>query len=245
VLPWIDRRSSGSSASSASAAPAAAGSGSASPGSGADTAAPSLTTRSLTRLLAWLLTRLLLRLRGRLRSRVRDRSPGLGAGLLGGAIAAGLGLGTFAVLVLALWVTSPYPDGGPDGALHLAASLWLLGHGVELLRTDTLTGAAAPVGVTPLLLPALPVWLLYRAGRDAVDASREGGVGTGVRGPLRRRSHRRSRRRLRPRLRGARCGPGLSSAISRSVPRRRCTPPGVRCGLPWCGPPVACRCSPG
>ncbi|WP_329137170.1 cell division protein PerM [Streptomyces sp. NBC_00670] len=133
-----------------------------------------MTTRSLTRLLAWLLTRLLLRLRGRLRSRVRERSPGLGAGLLGGAIAAGLGLGAFAVLVLALWVTSPYPDGGPDGALHLAASLWLLGHGVELLRTDTLSGVAAPVGVTPLLLPALPVWLLYRAGRDAVDASREG-----------------------------------------------------------------------
>ncbi|WP_234307714.1 DUF6350 family protein, partial [Streptomyces sp. NRRL B-12105] len=124
-----------------------------------------------------MLTRLLLRLRGRLRSRVRDRSPGLGAGLLGGAIAAGLGLGAFAVLVLALWVTSPYPDGGPDGALHLAASLWLLGHGVELLRADTLSGAAAPVGVTPLLLPALPVWLLYRAGRDAVDASREGAGG--------------------------------------------------------------------
>lgn len=160
MLPWIERR-----ASPTPPAPPAP-----SPGTGA----PSLTTRSLTRLLAWLLTRLLLRLRGRLRRRVRDRAPGLGAGLLGGAIAAGLGLGALAVLVLALWVTSPYPDGGPDGALHLAASLWLLGHGVELLRTDTLTGTPAPVGLTPLLLPALPVWLLYRAGRDAVDVPREG-----------------------------------------------------------------------
>ncbi|MFE0492261.1 cell division protein PerM [Streptomyces griseoaurantiacus] len=160
MLPWIERR-----ASPTPPAPPAP-----SPGTGT----PSLTTRSLTRLLAWLLTRLLLRLRGRLRRRVRDRAPGLGAGLLGGAIAAGLGLGALAVLVLALWVTSPYPDGGPDGALHLAASLWLLGHGVELLRTDTLTGTPAPVGLTPLLLPALPVWLLYRAGRDAVDVPREG-----------------------------------------------------------------------
>lgn len=130
MLPWIERR-----ASPTPLAPPAP-----SPGTGT----PSLTTRSLTRLLAWLLTRLLLRLRGRLRRRVRDRAPGLGAGLLGGAIAAGLGLGALAVLVLALWVTSPYPDGGPDGALHLAASLWLLGHGVELLRTDTLTGTPAP-----------------------------------------------------------------------------------------------------
>ena len=166
MLPWIERRTSPT--SPASSAPPA------SPPTPQVTRSPSLTTRSLTRLLAWLLTRLLLRLRGRLRSGVRDRAPGLGAGLLGGAIAAGLGLGAFAVLVLALWVTSPYPDGGPDGALHLAASLWLLGHGVELLRTGTLTGVPAPVGVTPLLLPVLPVWLLYRAGRDAVDVLREG-----------------------------------------------------------------------
>ncbi|MGW2703505.1 cell division protein PerM [Streptomyces sp. NPDC001340] len=105
--------------------------------------------------------------------RMRDRSPGLGASLLGGAVAAGLGLGSLAVLVLALWVSSPYPDSGPAGALHIAAALWLLGHGVELVRTDTLSGAPQPVGVTPLLLLALPVWLLYRAARDATDASAE------------------------------------------------------------------------
>ncbi|WP_079060223.1 DUF6350 family protein [Streptomyces bungoensis] len=103
--------------------------------------------------------------------RMRDRPPGLGASLLGGAVAAGLGLGTLAVLVLALWVSSPYPDSGPGGALHVAAALWLLGHGVELVRTETLSGAPQPVGVTPLLLLALPVWLVYRAARDATDAS--------------------------------------------------------------------------
>ncbi|MFL4948600.1 DUF6350 family protein [Streptomyces sp. MMS24-I31] len=105
----------------------------------------------------------------RLRARVRDRSPGLGAGLLGGAVAAGLGLGSFAVLVIALWISSPYPDSGPGGALHVAAALWLLAHGAELVRTDTLTGVPAPMGVTPLLLLALPALLVHRAARDATD----------------------------------------------------------------------------
>lgn len=103
-------------------------------------------------------------------SRVRDRSPGLGASLAAGALAAGLGLGSFAVLAIALWVSSPYPDSGPGGALHVAAALWLLAHGVELVRTDTLSGVPAPVGVTPLLLLVLPALLLHRAARYAVDA---------------------------------------------------------------------------
>lgn len=101
-------------------------------------------------------------------TRMRDRSPGLAASLLGGAVAAGLGLGSFAVLVTVLWISSPYPDSGPGGALHVAAALWLLAHGVELVRTDTLSGVPAPVGVTPLLLLALPLWLLHRAARHAV-----------------------------------------------------------------------------
>ncbi|WP_317447927.1 DUF6350 family protein [Streptomyces collinus] len=105
--------------------------------------------------------------------RMLDRSPGLGASVLGGAVAAGLGLGSLAVLVLALWISSPYPDSGPGGALHVAAALWLLAHGVELVRTDTLSGAPLPVGVTPLLLLALPVWLLHRAARDATDVPAE------------------------------------------------------------------------
>ncbi|MFF4348071.1 DUF6350 family protein [Streptomyces sp. NPDC001530] len=106
-------------------------------------------------------------------TRMRDRSPGLAASLLGGALAAGLGLGSFAVLVMVLWISSPYPDSGPGGALHVAAALWLLAHGVELVRTDTLSGQPMPMGVTPLLLLVLTVWLLHRAGRDAAAADSE------------------------------------------------------------------------
>ena len=106
-------------------------------------------------------------------TRMRGRSPGLAAGLTGGVLAAGLGLGSIAVLVMVLWISSPYPDSGPDGALHVAAALWLLAHGVELIRTDTASGLPMPVGVTPLLLLSLPVWLLHRAAREAADATAE------------------------------------------------------------------------
>ncbi|MBB4713108.1 hypothetical protein BJ965_002990 [Streptomyces luteogriseus] len=106
-------------------------------------------------------------------TRMRDRSPGLAGGLMGGALAAGLGLASFAVLVMLLWISSPYPDSGPGGAMHVAAALWLLAHGAELVRTDTLSGVPAPLGLPPLLLLALPVWLLHRAGRDVADG--EGG----------------------------------------------------------------------
>ncbi|WP_437043775.1 cell division protein PerM [Streptomyces sp. enrichment culture] len=108
-------------------------------------------------------------------ARVRDRSPALVGGLLGGAVAAGLGLASFAVLVTLLWISSPYPDSGPGGALHIAAALWLLAHGAELVRVDTLTGGAAPMGVPPLLLLAVPVYLLHRAARDATDGRTGGG----------------------------------------------------------------------
>ncbi|MEY7980329.1 DUF6350 family protein, partial [Streptomyces pilosus] len=101
--------------------------------------------------------------------RIRDRSPGLAAGLLGGALAAGLGLAAFTVLVMLLWVSSPYPDSGPGGALHTAAALWLLAHGAELVRAGTLSGDPAPLGLSPLLLLTLPAWLLHRAARDAAD----------------------------------------------------------------------------
>ncbi|MFG2128131.1 DUF6350 family protein [Streptomyces sp. NPDC048751] len=104
---------------------------------------------------------------------LRGRSPGLADGLVGGALAAGLGLGSFAVLVTLLWISSPYPDSGPGGALHVAAALWLLAHGAELVRTETLSGVPAPVGLTPLLLLALPAWLVRRAARDAVDGDEE------------------------------------------------------------------------
>ncbi|MEU8616813.1 DUF6350 family protein [Streptomyces sp. NPDC048623] len=86
-----------------------------------------------------------------------------------GGVAAGLGLGAVAVLVTAVWIASPYPDSGPAGALHTAAGLWLLAHGADLIRTDTVSGVPAPLGVTPLLLTALPVWLAHRAARDTLD----------------------------------------------------------------------------
>lgn len=106
--------------------------------------------------------------------RFRDRSPGLATCLFGGAVAAGLGLGACAVLVMVLWISSPYPDSGPDGALHVAAAVWLIAHGTELIRTDTLSGAPAPVGITPLLLMVLPGWLAHRAARDAADPEERG-----------------------------------------------------------------------
>ncbi|MGW5210729.1 cell division protein PerM [Streptomyces sp. NPDC004051] len=108
-------------------------------------------------------------------ARMRDHRPGLTSGLLGGALAAGLGLAAFAMLVILLWISSPYPDSGPDGALHIAAALWLLAHGTELIRADTLSGVPAPVGVPPLLLLTVPVWLLHRAARDATDGEASDG----------------------------------------------------------------------
>ncbi|MEU7280265.1 DUF6350 family protein [Streptomyces sp. NPDC045431] len=85
-----------------------------------------------------------------------------------GALAAGLGLGSVTVLVMVMWISSPYPDRGPDGALHVAAAVWLLAHGTELVREAGAppAGAPAPVGVVPLLLLALPGWLAYRTTRD-------------------------------------------------------------------------------
>ncbi|MFD7260956.1 DUF6350 family protein [Streptomyces sp. NPDC059874] len=100
----------------------------------------------------------------------RRRSPAAAACVMGGALAAGLGLGFLAVLVIVLWISSPYPDSGPGGALHLAAGLWLLAHGTELVRYETLSGVPAPVGVTPLLLVALPALLMRRAARLGIGS---------------------------------------------------------------------------
>ncbi|WP_129841917.1 DUF6350 family protein [Streptomyces sp. RFCAC02] len=85
--------------------------------------------------------------------------------LFEGLLAAGLGLGVPAALVLLLWTLSPYPDDGAGSALRVAADLWLLGHGTDLVRTGTLDGGPAPVGLTPLLLAAAPALLLLRAVR--------------------------------------------------------------------------------
>ncbi|MGW0858470.1 cell division protein PerM [Streptomyces sp. NPDC002690] len=101
----------------------------------------------------------------------RGRAAALASALLRGSIAAGLGLGTLTVLLLGLWISSPYSDAGPGRAVRTAAALWLLSHGAELLRTDTLSGVPAPVATVPLMLMVLPVWLLHRAARDALDAA--------------------------------------------------------------------------
>ncbi|WP_229833966.1 cell division protein PerM [Streptomyces xantholiticus] len=96
-------------------------------------------------------------------------SVALVASFVRGATAAGLGLGLIAVFVTVMWISSPFPDSDPGDALHVAAALWLLAHGTELVRADTLSGAPAPMGVAPLLLVALPVWLAHRAARDALE----------------------------------------------------------------------------
>ncbi|MEU4494470.1 DUF6350 family protein [Streptomyces sp. NPDC023998] len=111
------------------------------------------------------------------------RAPALAAAVVRGATAAGLGLGTLAVLVTVLWISSPYPDSGPGEALHAAAGLWLLAHGVELVRAGTLSGHPAPVGVVPLLVAALPAWLAHRATRDALEPD-EGRPRPSARGAL-------------------------------------------------------------
>ncbi|MCX5204723.1 DUF6350 family protein [Streptomyces sp. NBC_00237] len=94
--------------------------------------------------------------------------------LVRGGLAAGLGLGAFAVLVMVLWISSPYPDAGAGAALRVAAGVWLLAHGADLVRTDTLGGVAAPVGLTPLLCSVLPLWLAHRAARDACEEGEDG-----------------------------------------------------------------------
>ncbi|WNF31353.1 DUF6350 family protein [Streptomyces sp. C11-1] len=99
----------------------------------------------------------------------RNRTLALASALVRGAVAAGLGLGSLTVLVMVMWISSPYPDSGPGGALRAGAGVWLLAHGAGLVRPDTLNGVPAPVGVVPLLLVAGPVWLAHRAARDAAE----------------------------------------------------------------------------
>ncbi|WP_235032190.1 cell division protein PerM [Actinacidiphila yanglinensis] len=96
------------------------------------------------------------------------------SGLATGAVAAGLGLGGIAAAVLLLWIGSPYPDSGLGGALHVGAGLWLLAQGADLVRTETLSGDPAPVDVAPLLLSALPAWLVFRGTAAAVAAAVDG-----------------------------------------------------------------------
>ncbi|MFE1367692.1 DUF6350 family protein [Streptomyces anulatus] len=99
----------------------------------------------------------------------RNRTLDLASALVRGAVAAGLGLGALTVLVMVVWISSPYPDSGPGGVLRAAAGVWLLAHGAGLVRPDTLSGVPAPVSMVPLLLVLGPVWLAHRAARDAAE----------------------------------------------------------------------------
>ncbi|WP_282694435.1 DUF6350 family protein [Streptomyces sp. CC208A] len=101
------------------------------------------------------------------------RSAAFATACVRGGVAAGLGAGALAVLVIVAWISSPFPDSGADGALHLAAGLWLLAHGVDLVRTDTVGGLPAPLGIVPLLTTALPVWLVFRTARSTLDPADE------------------------------------------------------------------------
>ncbi|MFJ6849462.1 DUF6350 family protein [Streptomyces sp. NPDC091271] len=107
----------------------------------------------------------------------RSRSAALASAFVHGALAAGLGLGALAVLVMVLWISSPYPDSGPGGALHVAAGVWLLAHGAELVRADTVGGHPAPVATVPLLLVVGPVWLLHRAARESAETEEKASGG--------------------------------------------------------------------
>ncbi|MBL1065700.1 DUF6350 family protein [Streptomyces sp. 7-21] len=82
-----------------------------------------------------------------------------------GALAAVLGLAVLGAGVLLLWAISPYPDDSADGALRIAADLWLAAHGAALARDSGLHGGTVPVDLAPLLLTALPCFLLRRAVR--------------------------------------------------------------------------------
>ncbi|MFB7404064.1 DUF6350 family protein [Streptomyces rubiginosohelvolus] len=117
----------------------------------------------------------------------RNRTLALVSALVKGVVAAGLGLGSLTVLVMVVWISSPYPDSGPGGALRAAAGVWLLAHGAGLVRPDTLSGVPAPVGMVPLLLAMGPVWLAHRAARDAAEPQEElnEGARDGSAGPSR------------------------------------------------------------
>lgn len=117
----------------------------------------------------------------------RNRTLDLVSALVKGVLAAGLGLGSLTVLVMVVWISSPYPDSGPGGALRAAAGVWLLAHGAGLVRPDTLSGVPAPVGMVPLLLVLGPVWLAHRAARDAAEPQEElqEGARDGSAGPSR------------------------------------------------------------
>lgn len=81
-------------------------------------------------------------------------------GLRSAAVAAGLSLLAVALPVLLVWMADGRSGAGLAEALRTGGQLWLVAHGAGL---DVPGGS---VTLTPLGLVALPLWLLWRAGRD-------------------------------------------------------------------------------
>ncbi|MGW4809529.1 cell division protein PerM [Kitasatospora sp. NPDC004272] len=88
--------------------------------------------------------------------------------LLAGVRTALLTLSVIAVPVFGLWVLAPYGDDTAQDAARAVFGLWLLGHGAPLARGP----GAAPVTVVPLLLTAVTVVLLSRAGHRQARRTR-------------------------------------------------------------------------
>ncbi|MEZ0092166.1 DUF6350 family protein [Streptacidiphilus sp. EB129] len=106
------------------------------------------------------------------RSAVGAASPAARSALVSGATAAGVGLAGVAVPVFLLWMVTPYVEGGAGSVVQLAACVWLLAQGAELTRLAT-QGGAVPVALAPLLVTALALVPLYRAGVRAGQRAAE------------------------------------------------------------------------
>ncbi|OIV35469.1 hypothetical protein BIV57_21375 [Mangrovactinospora gilvigrisea] len=106
----------------------------------------------------------------------RRHLPSVLAAVRSGAAAAVVGLLVLGVPIVLLWVASPRMNETLDESLHTAASLWFAAHGAPMVRTSTVDGSSVAVGLTPLLLCAVPGRLLFRAGagRGADDARERG-----------------------------------------------------------------------
>ncbi|HTT50799.1 MAG TPA: DUF6350 family protein [Streptosporangiaceae bacterium] len=99
-------------------------------------------------------------------------------GAMAACAAAGTGLVSITLLVLAGWIAAPHAGVGLPGVLRTAADLWLVGHHVGFVLHPTGhigggslgTGRAAGgrIGLLPLGLVLLPGALLWLAGRWVV-----------------------------------------------------------------------------
>lgn len=80
--------------------------------------------------------------------------------------ALGAGLVALALPVLLVWATDSRSGTGAAAAVRTAAQIWLVAHGTSLHAAD------GTLGLTPLGLAALPLGLLWRAGRHAARTAR-------------------------------------------------------------------------